>query len=115
LTGERTEPRHIEAAYPDRPAGSVIYSPYVDYDAGWVATGCTLSGIGPAGEVYDLSRLPVGAYDRFELVRQNCAIVFAAAEAFAVDNNGVWRGFAVVGMGTLPGELLVLRGGAAAQ
>jgi hypothetical protein len=92
VTGERTEPRHIDGVHPERPAGSVIYTPYAEYDESWdwVSTGYQLTGIGPDGEVYDLSRLPAGAFDRFERVRQNCAIAMAAAEAFAVDNNGVY-------------------------
>jgi hypothetical protein len=94
VTGERTEPHHIDEVHPARPAGSVIYTPYSEYDDGfaWVSTGYLLSGVGPAGEIYALNRLPAGAYDRFALVRQNCAIVMAAAEAFAGDNNGIYAG-----------------------
>jgi len=92
LTGERTEPRHIDGVHPERPAGSVIYTPYSEYDESWdwVSSGYLLTGIGPDGEAYVLNNLPAGAYDRFALVRQNCAIVMAAAEAFAGDNNGVY-------------------------
>jgi len=94
VTGDATEPRDIDAIYPDRPAGSVIFRPYwlYDFDDNYnvIVTGYTISGVGESSEEYTLANLPPDAVDRFEVVKQNCWWVMTAAEAFAAENGGVY-------------------------